>query len=66
MNRVTNRFLNETGRYVPLKVISSKGNRINRNLFKLKDYTDTHRLYDTTTWKVKLINRKGNLYKNYR
>ncbi len=48
----TNRFLRQ-GRFVPPFVIAEKGNRINRNVMRAREITDTHIILDTNERKMK-------------
>jgi len=67
VNRATDRFLtSKEGRYVPLKIIAKKGNRISSNVIKGTKYTDSAIVIDTSKRPSKVVYTKGNNKKNYR
>lgn len=70
MVHVVSRFLKpgKGGRYVPPEVIKEKGNRINENVLRAREITDSHIVADTTIkGKPKIIYQsKGTIHQNYR
>lgn len=58
--RASSRFVKK-GRYVPLDVISSKGNKTNASVIKMakKKFVSKARVYNTTKKKPRLMYRKG-------